>query len=71
MHPGVSPSAPAVGAAETQIRVFNDEFGWAFVDKEDPLTYYGAIVRAWLALVTIILSLLLGTLFLQRGWDTR
>ncbi len=63
--------AAAVGAAETQIRVFNDEFGWAFVDKEDPLAYYGAILRAWLAQITIILFLLLGALFLQRRWDTR
>jgi hypothetical protein len=63
--------AAAVGAAETQIRVFNEEIGWAFVDKEDPLAYYWAIFRAWLAQATIILFLLVGTLFLQRRWDTR
>ncbi len=37
----------AVSKAESLIGRFNDDFGWAFVDKESPSAYRSKLLTAW------------------------
>lgn len=37
----------AVGKAEGLISTFNDDFGWAFVDKGNPSAYRAKLLNAW------------------------
>jgi ABC transport system ATP-binding/permease protein len=61
--------AAAIGAAESRIRFFHDDFGWTFVDKNDEATYFQTLFTAWVAQLIIILVLFLGTVALQRRRD--
>lgn len=61
--------ASAIGAAESRIRFFHDDFGWAFVDKSDEGTYFQTLFTTWGAQTIIILVLFLGTVALQRRRD--
>lgn len=60
--------ATAKGSAEARIRIFYDDFGWTFVDKESD-DYFRTLALTWGAQSFIILVLFIATLFLQRRWD--
>jgi hypothetical protein len=61
--------ASAIGAAESRIRFFHEDFGWTFVDKSDEGTYFQTLFTTWGAQTIIILVLFLGTVALQRRRD--
>lgn len=61
--------ASAIGAAESRIRFFHDDFGWTFVDKSDEGAYFQTLFTTWAAQTIIILVLFLGTVALQRRRD--
>lgn len=44
----------AVGGAEGLIESITDEFGWAWVNKEDPLDFWPWMITAWVSQLTII-----------------
>ena len=46
--------AAAVSRAESVISRFNDDFGWAFADKDSPSAYRSKLLTAWGAQVPII-----------------
>jgi hypothetical protein len=52
----------AVGGAEGLIESITEEFGWAWVNKEDPDIFWAWLFRAWIAqllIVTIFIGLIL------------
>lgn len=53
----------AVGKAEGMISTFNDNFGWAFVNRDDDDEYWSRILSAWAIQGLIIALLLLLTLY--------
>ena len=53
----------AVGKAERTISLFKDNFGWAFVDKEDTATYWSRLVFTWMMQGLMITVLFLFILF--------
>jgi ABC transport system ATP-binding/permease protein len=61
--------AVAVGAAESTIENYKDDFGWVFVDKQDRAGYLKTIFSTWSALLVIILVLLAGTIFMVKKRD--
>jgi ABC transport system ATP-binding/permease protein len=61
--------AAAIGAAESRIRFFHDDFGWTFVDKSDEGPYFRMLFTTWAAQTIIILALFAGTVALQRRRD--
>lgn len=61
--------AVAVGAAESTIENYKDDFGWTFVDKEDESNYFKTVIGTWSAQVIIILVLLAGTIFMVKKRD--
>lgn len=61
--------AVAVGAAESTIENYKDDFGWTFVDKKDKDNYYKTVFGTWLAQLVIILVLLAGTIFMVKKRD--
>ncbi len=44
----------AVGGAEGLIESISEEFGWAFVNKEDPNIFYPWIITTWVSQMVII-----------------
>ena len=61
----------AISGAEGLIESLNDEFGWAFVNKEDTAYYYQRIAKTWMAqgvLITIMFGL---TLILIKRKDAK
>lgn len=61
--------AVAVGAAESTIENYKDDFGWTFVDKTDEEGYHKSLFGTWAAQLIIILVLLAGTVYMQRRRD--
>jgi hypothetical protein len=61
--------AVAVGAAESTIENYKDDFGWTFVDKTDKTNYYKTVFKTWAAQLVIILVLLIGTVYMVRKRD--
>ena len=61
--------ATAIGAAESNIRIYFDEYGWTFVDTEDRTAYLGTLLTTWGAQLTIILVLFVGTVIVQKRRD--
>jgi hypothetical protein len=61
--------AVAVGAAESTIENYKDDFGWTFVDKEDETNYFKTVIGTWSAQLIIILVLLAGTIFMVKKRD--
>ena len=54
----------AVGEAEGVMKAVYDDFKWTFVDKRDPVAYWGKIIHTWtsqgiIILVLLVLSILL------------
>jgi hypothetical protein len=44
----------AVNSAEAVIQAVTDEFGWAYVNKEDPDTYWTWLIKTWAAQLLLI-----------------
>jgi ABC-type multidrug transport system ATPase subunit/pSer/pThr/pTyr-binding forkhead associated (FHA) protein len=61
--------AVAVGAAESTIENYKDDFGWTFVDKKDKANYYKTVFSTWAAQLVIIFVLLVGTIFMVKRRD--
>jgi len=61
--------AVAVGAAESTIDNYKDNFGWTFVDKQDETGYYKTVFGTWAAQLVIILVLLVGTVYMVKKRD--
>jgi len=61
--------AIAIGSAESSIQRYKDDYGWSFLDKENPDAYPGTIVKTWLAQIIIILVIFAGTVFMQKRRD--
>jgi ABC-type multidrug transport system ATPase subunit/pSer/pThr/pTyr-binding forkhead associated (FHA) protein/ABC-type multidrug transport system permease subunit len=61
--------AVAVGAAESTIKKYKEDFGWTFVDKKDRSSYLKVVFGAWGAQLIIILVLFVGTLIMQKRRD--
>ena len=61
--------ATAIGAAESTIERYKDDFGWTFLDKEDRDGYLKTIFTTWIAQIVIILILFGATVYLQKRRD--
>lgn len=61
--------AGAVGPAESTLALYQRDFGWAFVDKNDPGQYWPFLIKTWFAQIVIMSILLGGILFLQKRKD--
>jgi hypothetical protein len=61
--------ASAVVPAETLIERMDRDFGWTFVNKEDPAVYYGKIFQTWIAQGIYSTVLFVTILFLQKRKD--
>jgi hypothetical protein len=61
--------AVAVGAAESTIENYKNNFDWTFVDKTDRSHYLETIFRTWASQILIILVLFAGTVFMQKQRD--
>ena len=61
--------AIAIGAAESTIQRYKDDFGWTFLNKDDKDGYYKTILETWGAQILIILILFVGTVYLQKRRD--
>jgi hypothetical protein len=59
----------AVKGAEGLIDSITAEFGWAWVDKDDPEVFYPWIIRTWVAQVIIILVYFVAILVLMKRKD--
>ncbi len=59
----------AVLPAEAMLDRFNKEYGWAFVNKEDPSQFSQKILKTWMAQGIIISILFVGILILQKRKD--
>jgi ABC-type multidrug transport system ATPase subunit len=60
----------AVSKAEGLINRFHEDFGWAFVDKEDTQAYWQKILTTWGMQFSIIL-IMLGLILLSFRWKER
>jgi hypothetical protein len=61
--------AKVVGPAEQIIAQTERDFGWLFVDKNDPAAYWGVIGQTWIAQSFIIGLLFIFILILQKRKD--
>jgi hypothetical protein len=61
--------ASAVDPAEKIIENFYNDYGWTFVNKQDPQAFWSKILTTWIAQVIIIVVLLLGVLLMVRRKD--
>ncbi|MDX1436278.1 MAG: ABC transporter permease, partial [Anaerolineales bacterium] len=59
----------AVEPAEATIELFDEKFGWTYVDKNDTQTYYAKVVRTWIGQLAIITVLFIGILLVQKRKD--
>ncbi len=58
--------AVAIGAAESTIEKYREDFGWTFVDKLDRPKYLKTVFGTWAAQLVIITVLLIGTILMQK-----
>jgi ABC-type multidrug transport system ATPase subunit/pSer/pThr/pTyr-binding forkhead associated (FHA) protein len=61
--------AKAVDSAEGLVESFNEEFGWTFIDKENPRVFASRTAITWAAQGLIILLLLGGVLLIVKRKD--
>ena len=61
--------AIAIGAAESSIERYKDDFGWTFINKEDKKVYYPGLLKTWLAQIVIIGVLFGATVYVQKRRD--
>jgi ABC-type multidrug transport system ATPase subunit/pSer/pThr/pTyr-binding forkhead associated (FHA) protein len=61
--------AVAVGAAESTIENYKNNFDWTFIDKKDRRHYLETIFLTWASQILIILVLFVGTVFMQKRRD--
>jgi hypothetical protein len=61
--------AIAIGAAESIMEQYKDDFGWTFVNKDDRSEYLKTIVFTWIAQIAIILVLFGATVYMQKRRD--
>lgn len=61
--------ASAVTPAESVVDTFHAGFGWSYVNKEDPVAYWGKIMKTWLVQSFIIVLLFVAILYLQKRKD--
>ncbi|MCI0394192.1 MAG: FHA domain-containing protein [Chloroflexi bacterium] len=59
----------AVVPAEAMIRGFTRDFGWTFVDKTNPVAYWGTLLTTWVAQLVISFILFVSILILQKRKD--
>jgi ABC transport system ATP-binding/permease protein len=59
----------ATGSAESSIKLYKDQFGWTFVNKDDRPGYLRVLYRTWAAQGVIIVLLFTATVFLQKRRD--
>jgi len=59
----------AVQPAEGLIGLFEEDFGWTYVDKESPGALRQFVTTTWLAQGAIIFALFIGILILQKRKD--
>ena len=58
--------AIAVGSAESSIQRYKDDFGWAFINKDNRKAYLKTLFGTWGAQLSIILVLFMGTVIMQK-----
>jgi ABC-type multidrug transport system ATPase subunit/pSer/pThr/pTyr-binding forkhead associated (FHA) protein len=61
----------AVGGAEGLIENITEEFGWAWVNKEDPNIFWSWLIKAWFAQGVIIMILIGVILFMIKRKDVK
>jgi hypothetical protein len=61
--------AIAIGAAESSIERYKDDFGWTFLNKEDKKVYYAGLIKTWIAQIVLITLLFGATVFVQKRRD--
>jgi hypothetical protein len=61
----------ATKGAEGLIESVTEEFGWAWVNKEDADIFWPWMIKAWAAQLVIILVYFGGILFLMKRKDAR
>jgi hypothetical protein len=61
--------AAAVEPAESLVDQVSKDYGWTYVNKEDPAQYYAKIGKTWFAELVIISVLFVGILILQKRKD--
>jgi hypothetical protein len=61
--------AIAIGAAESSIERYKDDFGWTFLDKDDKKVYYAGLIKTWIAQIVLIAILFGATVFVQKRRD--
>jgi hypothetical protein len=61
----------AVDSAEGTIQGFSDSYTWAFVNKNDPNTYFPWLIKTWLAQVEIVAVYFLVILYLIKRKDVK
>ena len=59
----------AVQSAESIIDAHKEEFGWAWVNKNDPAIFWSWMFRAWIAQGVIIFVYTLLILYLMKRKD--
>jgi ABC transport system ATP-binding/permease protein len=59
----------ATGSAESSIKLYTDQFGWTFVNKDDRAGYLRLMYITWGAQGLIIVLLFAATVLLQKRWD--
>ncbi len=58
-----------ISSAEGTLLTLTENFGWAWVDKDDPGEYYGTLTTTWFAQIVIMSVLLGGILVFQKRKD--
>ena len=61
--------ATAVQPAETVIQKYNEKFGSAFVNRDNPSEFWFFLLKTWIAQLVISGVLLVGIVFLQKRKD--
>lgn len=61
--------ATAVGSAESTIRRFKEQYGWTFVDKNSD-EYLKTLIKTWVAQIIICIVLFMGTVLMQKHWES-
>jgi ABC transport system ATP-binding/permease protein len=59
----------AIQPAETVLKKYDEKFGWAFVNKENPTEYWTFILTTWSAQLLISGILFVGIIILQKRKD--
>ena len=61
--------AIAIGAAESSIERYKDDFGWTFLNKDDKKVYYPALIKTWIAQIVIVMIIFGMTVYVQKRRD--